>query len=420
MKTLLPALLLLSLTTCAPPPQKKALDYESQVETLFKGSDQKFIWTQARAAVIPGQPPLAILTTSQKLRSGSDVYFDLYQTTSRDLGKTWTEPEVIPSLKIHPIGNGYRRAMSDMTPQYHRRSGKVLNTGKSFFYTNNDDPDRSRSEVAYAVYDPARQEWGSFKALQLPATDHEGMRIVGANAGCAQWVELPGGDILIPMFYFKRDPNKADLANRDAFQVDNWMKSNDFALNATVVRCRFDGQTLTYAEHGDELVLKAGRGLGEPSIAYFQGAYYLTLRTDKAGYVTRSQDGLRYEPLREWTFDDGTDLGSYNTQQHWVSHSDGLFLVYTRRGASNDHVFRHRAPLFMARVDAEKLVVRRATERVLIPEDGVGLGNFGVTQVGPHESWVVTTEYLRGETRNTDNEVFLARIRWNRPNTYAK
>jgi hypothetical protein len=31
--------------------------------------------------------------------------------------------------------------------------------------------------------------------------------------------------------------------------------------------------------------------------------------------------------------DDGAELGSYNTQQHWLSHGDGLFLMYTRRGA---------------------------------------------------------------------------------------
>ena len=45
-----------------------------------------------------------------------------------------------------------------------------------------------------------------------------------------------------------------------------------------------------------------------------------------------------------WTFDDGSELGNYNTQQHWVTHSDGLFLVYTRRGADNDDIARHRAP----------------------------------------------------------------------------
>lgn len=63
--------------------------------------------------------------------------------------------------------------MSDMTPQYYKKTGKVLNIGKSFFYTHNSDPDRSRSAVAYAVYEPATQQWGRFNALKLPVADHE-------------------------------------------------------------------------------------------------------------------------------------------------------------------------------------------------------------------------------------------------------
>ena len=126
-------------------------------------------------------------------------------------------------------------------------------------------------------------------------------------------------------------------------------------------------------------------------------------------------------------FDDGRGLGNYNTQQHWVTHSDGLFLVYTRRGADNDHVFRHRAPLFMARVDPEHLCVIRSTERVLVPNNGAQLGNFGTVNASPSESWVVTAEGMHGdsqdvmnldltEQRGADNRAYLCRIRWNRPN----
>ena len=32
-----------------------------------------------------------------------------------------------------------------------------------------------------------------------------------------------------------------------------------------------------------------------------------------------------------------------------------LWLVYTRRAGNNDHVFRHRAPLFVAEFDTDKL-----------------------------------------------------------------
>ena len=158
-------------------------------------------------------------------------------------------------------------------------------------------------------------------------------RFGNAGAGCTQRVDLPGGDILLPVS-FKRPGDKLS--------------------SSTVVRCRFDGETLRYVEHGDELSLDVPRGLGEPSLAQFEGRFFLTLRNDKKGYVTSGTDGLHFDKPKPWTFDDGTELGNYNTQQHWVTHSEGLFLVYTRRGAGNDHVFRHRAPLFMARVDPDR------------------------------------------------------------------
>ena len=100
-------------------------------------------------------------------------------------------------------------------------------------------------------------------------------------------------------------------------------------------------------------------------------------------------------------------------------HSDGLFLVYTRRGANNDHVFRHRAPLFIARVDPERLCVLRSTEQVLVPERGARLGNFGVTPVSPYETWVTAAEWMqpRGvEQRGSDNRVWVAKIKWGKPN----
>ena len=404
----------------AQPKQAPPLDYTVELTTAAKGEmDTDFIWTQARAAFVP-QDAYAIMTMSQKLKSGSDVYYDLYETFSYDTGKTWTKPQVIPSLRIHDIGDGYRRSMSDMTPQWHKATQKVLNIGKSFFYTDDSTPNRSRRQVAYAVYEPATQAWGAYQELQLPVLDHDSLHLSAPVAGCVQWLELPNGEVLIPVFYYKLNDQQAAVASRETFEVDNFMNSNDLGHVTTVVRCRFDGEKLTYLEHGDELRLKAGRGIYEPSITYFQDAYYLTLRADKTAYVAKSQDGLHYEPLQEWKFDDGEVLGSYNTQQHWVTHSDALFLVYTRKGADNDHVFRNRAPLFMAQVNPDKLQVIRATERVVVPQDGVALGNFGITEVNENETWVTTTEYWRGEAENTDNEVFVARILWNKPHGSAK
>jgi hypothetical protein len=167
------------------------------------------------------------------------------------------------------------------------------------------------------------------------------------------------------------------------------------------------------------MIIDVERGFVEPSLTQFQGRYYLTIRNDVKGYVAESGDGLNFAPVKEWTFDDGTELGSYNTQQHWVTHSDGLFLVYTRRGADNDHIMRNRAPLFIAQVDTKELHVIRATEQVLIPERGATLGNFGAANISQDESWVTVSEGIWNDAmreKGATGATYIARIKWSSPN----
>jgi hypothetical protein len=258
-------------------------------------------------------------------------------------------------------------------------------------------------QTVYSVYDPAKRTWTAWKALPLIDEAYS----FNSGAGSVQRVDLPNGDILLPVY------GKA---------------KGDADYYARVLRCRFDGATLTAQEYGTPLTIKGARGFTEPSLARFGGRYFLTLRNDNAGYVATSTDGLNFDTPRLWRWDDGTELGTYNTQQHWVTHRDGLFLVYTRKGASNDHVIRHRAPLFMGQIDVEKLAVRRSTERILVPDRGARLGNFGVTEVSPDETWVTVAEWMQtfspqliipvDNARGADNSVFAARIQWQNPNAF--
>jgi hypothetical protein len=189
-----------------------------------------------------------------------------------------------------------------------------------------------------------------------------------------------------------------------------------------VVECRFDGTRIQYLRHGTLLEDDTKRGLAEPSITFYGGRYFLTIRHDDRGYVTVSKDGLNYPPMKTWQFDDGSDLGSFNTQQHWVAHSNGLFLSYTSRRDHNRHINRSRAPIYMARVDTEKLHVIRATEQVLIPERGLMLGNFGASAITPRESWVTDAEFLwyshgyKPSDKGGNGSVWVARVEWSEPN----
>jgi hypothetical protein len=236
------------------------------------------------------------------------------------------------------------------------------------------------------------------KVMDMPERDHAGNPIIEPNAGCHQRVELPNGDVLLPVRY---------RAN-----------ANKRVYTTIVTRCRFDSETLSYLEHGSEHTISIPRGLYEPSVCSFKGRYFLTMRGEENGHVTRSDDGLNYQSAVEWKFDDDQPLGSANAQQHWITHSDALYLIYSRRGANNDHVFRNRAPLFIARVDPERLCVLRATEHILMPETGLDLaGGFAPVNVSPTETWVVSSEMAFPESRKDENNrVLLAKVIWSKAN----
>lgn len=355
--------------------------------------DEKFCWFHPRAAVIPaaaaGEKPIAIMTISQHLRV-SDYFSGLYTMRSHDLGKTWSKPLVQPSLAWVIEPGGVTVAVADVTPGWHAPSGKLLAIGCMVRYSKKGrqiSDVKRYSQTHYAVYDPKTDVWSQWKTLEMPA--HK--KFDFSRNACAQWLVQDDGTLLIPLYI---------SAGKGPFSV-------------TVAKCSFDGVELKYVEHGNELALNVARGLCEPSLAEFQGRYYLTIRNDIKGYVTVSDDGLNFRPVKPWTFDDGRELGSYNTQQHWISNSHGLFLVYTRRGADNDHIMRHRAPLFIAQVDPQRLCVIRDTEKVVVPERGTTLGNFGANAVNARESWVTTAEYMNSakpNPRGANGSIFVGRV----------
>lgn len=353
---------------------------------------QQWDWWQARTAYIPGNKPIWITTMSETGRTGTHNFHDIYQAISHDGGRTWSTPTAIPSLRRTTQPDGYDIAPGDLWPTFHKQSGKVLVTGKTFNFENGIKENRLREKVSYAVRDSDGGEWGPTQFLQLPEKDHAGFPIIAVNAGCTQRVDLANGNVLLPVRYW-RNPKK-------------------HSYTSIVARCSFDGETLTYLEHGSELTIPEGRGLYEPSLTVFNGEYFLTLRANHAAFVTKGKDGLNFEPIKEWTFDDGEPLGSYNTQQHWVTVGNGLFLVYTRKGANNDHIMRHRAPLFIAQVNPQSLRVIRATERILISENHATLGNSGICRISDNESWVTCGEGLLrlGKRKAETNKILIVKI----------
>jgi hypothetical protein len=368
-------------------------DFTVKLETVMKHDDGQFLWFHPRAAAMPG----GVMMTIQKHLKVSDYYSGLHFMTRDGVEGAWKGPVLPAELDWQKQPDGVTLSVADVTPGWHEKTGKLIALGARVRYSpagkQLEDVKRSHQTV-YAVYDPKTQQWTPWRLLELPADDEFNF----ARNACAQWLVQPNGNLLVPLYISKSVKQR---------------------FSTTVVECRFDGNELSFLKQGNVLRLEIARGLYEPSLTQFDGRYYLTLRNDERGYVSVSDDGLQFAEPKPWTFDDGAELGSYNTQQHWLTHSEGLFLVYTRRGADNDHIVRHRAPLFMARVDPQKAVVLRASEKIVVPERGAEMGNFGASAINANESWVTVSEgmFMKDSAkRGAEGATFVARILWSKPN----
>jgi hypothetical protein len=352
--------------------------------------------------IIPGNPPNIVATMQKLLLSHSDVFFAINEMRSNNFGETWSEPiEHKENLGRRNQVGGIEEIISDTTPKWHAKSGKLLSTGGTVQYIGNKIAPSRRAAVSYTVYNAEEHSWSPYAKLVLP--DANG-KFYFASAGCSQRFDEPNGSILLPISFISKNKTKG-------------------IFSTTVVRCAFDGRELTFRECGNDLSVPELRGLCEPSLIKSCGRYFLTMRNDIRGYVSVSDNGLNFRTPQPWCFDDGSELGNYNTQQHWITHGNVLYLVYTRRGLNNDHVFRHRAPLVMARVDPERLCVIRDTEQVVVPERGARLGNFGVCDISENETWVTVAEWMQTngqdfsnsricEKYGSDNSVYIAKIFW--------
>jgi lysophospholipase L1-like esterase len=391
------------LTVLTQPDQDPPLIASISKETLWSNRDGKSkTWFHPRVCMMPGKDGKPVALMNLQEIGGSDYFGPVHWSTSSDLGHTWSEPEAIAALGRDAVpgrGDDLKAGVCDVTPQYHPQTGTVIALGHVVFYKGKYFA-RKEQLARYPVYVTRSKDgtWSQRKILEWD--DPRGAHIYTNN--CGQRVILPNGNVQMS-FTFGPEATNRMVAG---------------------VHTTFDGQRLKIKEVGAALHNPKGRGLLEPSVTQFDKTFWMTMRAeDDRGYVSVSNDGLTWEEKKAWAWEDGTPLDMSTTQQHWLTHSDGLFLVYTRKDASNENVIRWRSPLWVAQVDMQKRCLIKSTERTVLPlvGDGVNdadhvalMGNFNVTNVSEDESWITVGEWM--PRAGYKGDVLLARIRWSRPN----
>jgi hypothetical protein len=127
----------------------------------------------------------------------SDVFYPVASRQTVNLGASWS-PIVVhrDTLGRRSLSASREEGICDFTPKWHAASGHLLATGHTVMYESDRlVPVRPRHTV-WSVYSPANQTWKPWQKMAMPAEP----RFANAGAGSTQRVDLPNGEILLPIY----------------------------------------------------------------------------------------------------------------------------------------------------------------------------------------------------------------------------
>ena len=156
-------------------------------------------YVHARGLIMPDG--FGIITTQKLELSGCDVFYGLEMIKTYDGGETFSDIVPCKNLTRRYFEDGTSIAMSDATPFYHKKTGKIVLTGHTVWYGKNNSilTEQRRRETPYAVYDETIGDFKPYRFIDMPDTPDRKYFSVGT--GCSQICELDNGDLLIPIYF---------------------------------------------------------------------------------------------------------------------------------------------------------------------------------------------------------------------------
>ena len=142
---------------------QKADSFTIERTVAHRGFDGAKCWVHARAGAIPAgaagnksDRPLIVMTMQKLLLSGSDVFYALNETRSKNSGESWTPPtphksfarQTLTSMEAgqlptgasiapHLLQTGDETTVCDFAPMWHKASQRLLGLGQTVWYRNN-------------------------------------------------------------------------------------------------------------------------------------------------------------------------------------------------------------------------------------------------------------------------------------------
>ena len=324
--------------------------------------------------------------------SNSDFYGEPLYAVSADRGATWSRAAAVEALRhSHRPGTPEDFVEGVADPRiFTLQDGSVIMLGCSNFYlgssrANADARNLDKIPAArsyYAIWSPETQVWGARHELEVPGWGERNLA-----AACIQAQTIGADQIIVPA-YVDSDENDPQSGHPKRAGVMS-------------ILFRHAGGKLEFVGKSRILNLAVKRGLMEPSVVQLpDGSFAMTIRAEDGNmYCAFAPDGLAWSEPEPWRWEDGSEIRTDSTQQHWIRLGSHVFLVYTRFDGSNyPEPFRYRAPLYFAEAVPGEARLIRASEQVVFPRMKRNnieyrYGNFHCTPLGENAALITDAAY---------------------------